>query len=65
MTQPDPYRIGPPDPGPVARLLDVGLTYGKTHALDGITLDLPAGSNWAPMSGSFWMPRRSSSSRPR
>jgi ribosome-dependent ATPase len=43
MTQPDPYRIGPPDPGPVARLLDVGLTYGKTHALDGITLDLPAG----------------------
>jgi ribosome-dependent ATPase len=28
---------------PVARLIHVGLTYGKTRALDGITLDLPAG----------------------
>jgi ribosome-dependent ATPase len=29
--------------GPVARLQDVSLTYGKTHALDAITLDIPAG----------------------
>ncbi len=29
---------------PVARLTGVSLTYGKTKALDGITLDLPAGS---------------------
>ncbi len=28
---------------PVARLTDVSLRYGETHALDGITLDLPAG----------------------
>ncbi len=28
---------------PVARLRDVGLRYGKTHALDGISLDVPAG----------------------
>ncbi len=27
----------------VARLTEVGLRYGNTHALDGITLDLPAG----------------------
>jgi len=27
----------------VARLTDVSLRYGETHALDGITLDLPAG----------------------
>jgi ribosome-dependent ATPase len=27
----------------VARLTDVSLRYGNTHALDGITLDLPAG----------------------
>jgi ribosome-dependent ATPase len=27
----------------VARLTDVGLQYGKTHALEAITLDLPAG----------------------
>jgi ribosome-dependent ATPase len=31
------------DPAPVARLTDVTLTYGKTHALDGVTLDIPAG----------------------
>ena len=30
-------------PAPVARLRDVSLRYGKTHALDAITLDLPAG----------------------
>ncbi len=28
---------------PVVRLNDVGLTYGKTRALDDVTLDLPAG----------------------
>lgn len=28
---------------PVVRLRDVGLRYGQTQALDGITLDLPAG----------------------
>ena len=31
------------DPLPVVRLTDVGLRYGKTQALDAITLDLPAG----------------------
>ena len=30
-------------PAPVARLAGVGLHYGKTVALDGITLDIPAG----------------------
>jgi ribosome-dependent ATPase len=30
-------------PGPMARLTDVSLRYGETHALDGVTLDLPAG----------------------
>jgi ribosome-dependent ATPase len=30
-------------PAPVARLVGVGLRYGKTVALDGITLDIPAG----------------------
>jgi ABC-type Fe3+/spermidine/putrescine transport system ATPase subunit len=43
MTTPDPNAFGPSDPGPVARLTDVGLRYGKTHALDAVTLDLPAG----------------------
>ncbi|HMF10964.1 MAG TPA: ATP-binding cassette domain-containing protein, partial [Gemmataceae bacterium] len=28
---------------PVARLTNVSLVYGKTHALDNITIDLPAG----------------------
>src|SRR4029450_3102361 len=32
-----------PDPAPVARLADVSLTYGKTRALDGISIDIPAG----------------------
>ena len=30
-------------PAPIARLTDVHLRYGKTVALDGITLDIPAG----------------------
>src|SRR5215207_500220 len=32
-----------PDSAPVARLTDVSLTYGKTRALDGISIDIPAG----------------------
>ncbi len=43
MTAPDPNAVGPSAPAPVARLKDVSLQYGKTHALDGVTLDLPAG----------------------
>ena len=35
--------VGRFDVAPVARLTDVGLRYGKTHALDAISLDLPAG----------------------
>ena len=31
------------DIAPVARLRDVSLIYGKTHALDGVNLDIPAG----------------------
>ena len=38
-----PPIVGPSDRAPVARLTDVGLLYGKTHALDAISLDLPAG----------------------
>ncbi len=30
-------------PPPVARLEDVGLTYGRVRALDAVTLDIPAG----------------------
>ena len=30
-------------PGPVARLTEVGLRYGKTQALDAVNLDVPAG----------------------
>jgi ribosome-dependent ATPase len=33
----------PGDAGPVVRLDGVGLSYGKTRALEGITLDMPAG----------------------
>lgn len=33
----------PPAAPPVASLSEVGLRYGKTQALDGITLDIPAG----------------------
>jgi ribosome-dependent ATPase len=32
-----------PDPASAVRLRDVGLRYGRTQALEGITLDLPAG----------------------
>ena len=31
------------NPAPVARLRDVTLVYGKTRALDGVSLDIPAG----------------------
>jgi hypothetical protein len=31
------------NPAPVARLADVSLRYGRTHALDAVRLDLPAG----------------------
>ncbi|CAO3383091.1 ribosome-associated ATPase/putative transporter RbbA [Azospirillum argentinense] len=33
----------PPDGAPVARLRDVRLRYGKVRAIDGVSLDLPAG----------------------
>ena len=33
----------PAGSGPAARLVDVALRYGKTVALDGVSLDLPAG----------------------
>jgi len=33
----------PTRPAPIARVTDVHLRYGKTMALDGITLDIPAG----------------------
>ncbi|PZQ48601.1 MAG: multidrug ABC transporter ATP-binding protein [Rhodovulum sulfidophilum] len=33
----------PPPAGPVVRLEDVGLSFGATRALDGVTLDVPAG----------------------
>jgi ribosome-dependent ATPase len=35
--------MGKSSPAPVASLVGVGLRYGKTVALDGITLDIPAG----------------------
>jgi ribosome-dependent ATPase len=43
MNTPESTGVGPTDPPPVARLTDVGLRYGNRHALDAITLDLPAG----------------------
>src|SRR5579871_6775799 len=43
MSNPAPNSVGPPDPVPVARLIDVSLRYGKTHALEAVTLDLPPG----------------------
>jgi ribosome-dependent ATPase len=43
MSNPDPKSVGPTDPPPVARLADVSLRYGKTRALDAVTLDLPSG----------------------
>jgi ribosome-dependent ATPase len=35
--------LAPPAPPPVAQLHEVGLRYGKTLALDGVSLDVPAG----------------------
>ena len=35
--------VGRFDRAPVARLTDIGLRYGKIHALDAVSLDLPAG----------------------
>jgi ribosome-dependent ATPase len=43
MPAPHPNMNAPGEPAPVARLANVRLTYGKTHALDDVTLDLPAG----------------------
>ena len=43
MTYPDANNVVPSEPPRVARLTDVSLRYGKTHALDAISLDLPAG----------------------
>ncbi|MHB1014465.1 MAG: ribosome-associated ATPase/putative transporter RbbA, partial [Desulfurivibrionaceae bacterium] len=40
--QPAPSALLP-ETAPVVRLTDVSLHYGKTLALDGVTLDLPAG----------------------
>ncbi|MGE3709674.1 MAG: ribosome-associated ATPase/putative transporter RbbA [Hyphomicrobiaceae bacterium] len=42
MTDPSPADIRA-QIAPVAQLRDVRLRYGKTHALDGISLDVPAG----------------------
>ncbi|KAA0243074.1 MAG: ABC transporter ATP-binding protein/permease [Candidatus Brocadia sp. AMX2] len=36
-------NVGQFDQSPVARLTDVSLRYGKTHALNAVSLDLPAG----------------------
>ena len=35
--------LAPSAPPPVARLHEVGLRYGKTLALDAVSLDIPAG----------------------
>lgn len=44
MTNRDPTaNVGQFDQAPVARLTDVSLRYGKTHALNAVSLDLPAG----------------------
>lgn len=43
MSHPDPNGVGQSGLAPVARLQDVSLVYGKTRALDAVTLDLPAG----------------------
>ncbi|MEI2298428.1 ribosome-associated ATPase/putative transporter RbbA [Ensifer sp. MJa1] len=39
----DPDRAGLPPAEPVIRLNAVTLSYGKTKALDGVTLDMPSG----------------------
>ena len=44
MTDPlTPPVLERPEPAPAVRLVNVALRCGKSHALDGITLDLPAG----------------------
>jgi ribosome-dependent ATPase len=44
MTNCDPSpSVVPTDSTPVVRLTDVSLRYGKTRALDGVSLSLPAG----------------------
>jgi ribosome-dependent ATPase len=43
MSNPGPNSVRPNALAPVARLIGVGLRYGRTHALDAISLDLPAG----------------------
>ena len=43
MNTPHLDSVGSSDPAPVARLRDVSLVYGKTRALDAVSLDLPAG----------------------
>jgi ribosome-dependent ATPase len=44
MTDRAPTAIDDPsEPAPVARLTDVSLQYGRSRALDGVSLDLPAG----------------------
>jgi ribosome-dependent ATPase len=43
MNQDPNGNAGHSNSAPVARLNDVSLQYGKTRALDGISLDLPAG----------------------
>jgi ribosome-dependent ATPase len=43
MTNRDAAITSQSESAPVARLTDVSLRYGKTHALDAITLDLPSG----------------------
>src|SRR5271157_1622110 len=43
MNTPRLESVGSSDPVPVARLRDVSLAYGKTRALDAVSLDLPAG----------------------
>jgi ribosome-dependent ATPase len=43
MTNRDPAIGDPTGPVPVTQLMDVSLQYGKTRALDTVTLDLPAG----------------------
>jgi ribosome-dependent ATPase len=43
MSDSNASNVRPSAVPPVARLANVGLTYGKTHALDDVTLDLPSG----------------------
>jgi ribosome-dependent ATPase len=43
MNAPESRRLGPSDRLPVARLTDVTLRYRETRALDGVSLELPAG----------------------